>query len=194
VTYCAEGYLQLKVSPYCVPAAPPPLRSPLRRYFSDPTFSWDQVKKIRSMTDLPLLIKGICAPEDACTAIDYGLDGIICSNHSGRQANGGLPALDSLARVIDAVPGHPVLFDSGVRTGVDIVKALALGATMVGVGRPYVYVLALGGSHGVEFVLRCLLAEADLTMGVDCYASIAEIREYGLQRVEYLSTHSEDLV
>jgi lactate 2-monooxygenase len=96
--------------------------------------------------------------------------------------------------VIEAVPSHPVLFDSGVRTGVDILKALALGTAMVGIGRPYVYGLAIGGSEGVEFVLRCLLAEADLTMGVDCYASIAELREYGLKRVEYLSTHSEDLV
>jgi lactate 2-monooxygenase len=164
------------------------------RVFSDPTFSWGHVKKIRSMTDLPLLIKGICAPEDPRKAIDCGVDGIICSNHGGRQANGGLPALESLAGVIEAVPDHPVLFDSGVRTGVDVVKALALGATMVGVGRPYVYGLALGGSDGVEFVLRSLLAEAELTLAVDCYASIAEIRDYGLKRVEYLSTHSEDLV
>ena len=164
------------------------------RYFSDPTFSWGHVDKIRAMTDLPLLIKGICAPEDARIAIDHGVDGIVCSNHGGRQANGGLPALESLAAVIEAVPGHPVLFDSGVRTGVDVVKALALGATMVGVGRPYVYGLAVGGAEGVEFVLRCLLAEADLTMGVDCYASIAEIRDYGLRRVEYLSTHTNHLV
>jgi lactate 2-monooxygenase len=164
------------------------------RYFSDPSFTWSHVKKIRSMTKLPLLIKGICAPEDARKAIDCGVDGIVCSNHGGRQANGGLPALDSLAGVIEAVPNHPVLFDSGIRTGVDIVKALALGATMVGIGRPYVYGLALGGSEGVEFVLRCLLAEADLTLGVDCYASIAEIRDYGLKRVNYLSTHAEDLV
>ena len=164
------------------------------KYFSDPSFTWSHVKKIRSMTKLPLLIKGICAPEDARVAVDCGVDGIVCSNHGGRQANGGVPALESLAAVIEAVPNHPVMFDSGVRTGVDIVKALALGATMVGIGRPYVYGLALGGADGVEFVLRCLLAEADLTMGVDCYANIAEIREYGLKRVEYLSTHSEDLV
>jgi lactate 2-monooxygenase len=146
------------------------------------------------MTKLPLLIKGICAPEDARMAVDCGVDGIICSNHGGRQANGGIPALESLAHVIEAVPDHPVLFDSGIRTGVDIVKALALGAKMVGIGRPYVYALAIGGSEGVEFVLRCLLAEADLTCGVDCYANIAEIREYGLKRVNHLSTHSEDLV
>lgn len=164
------------------------------KYFSNPGFSWRDVEKIRSMTKLPLLIKGICAPEDARLAIDHGVDGIVCSNHGGRQANGGLPALESLAHVIEAVPDHPVLFDSGVRTGVDIVKALALGATLAGIGRPYVYGLAIGGADGVEFVLRCLLAEADLTMGVDCYASIAEIREYGLKRVEYLSTHSKDLV
>ena len=146
------------------------------------------------MTDLPLLIKGICTTEDARTAIDHGVDGIICSNHGGRQANGGLPALDHLAAVVEAVPDHPVLFDSGVRTGVDVLKVLALGAAVVGIGRPYVYGLALGGADGVEFVLRCLLAEADLTMAVDCYASIAELRDYGLGRVEYLSTRVDDLV
>jgi lactate 2-monooxygenase len=164
------------------------------KYFSDPAFTWSHVKKIRAMTKLPLLIKGICASEDARMAIDCGVDGIICSNHGGRQANGGVPALESLAHVIEAVPSHPVLFDSGIRTGVDIIKALALGATMVGIGRPYVYALAIGGSEGVEFILRCLLAEADLTMGVDCYANISEIREYGLKRIDHLSTHSEGLV
>ena len=164
------------------------------RCFSDPTFSWGHIDKIRAMTDLPLLIKGICTTEDARTAIDHGVDGIICSNHGGRQANGGLPALDHLAAVVEAVPDHPVLFDSGVRTGVDVLKALALGAAVVGIGRPYVYGLALGGADGVEFVLRCLLAEADLTMAVDCYASIAELRDYGLGRVEYLSTRVDDLV
>ncbi|MEI7714639.1 MAG: alpha-hydroxy-acid oxidizing protein [Mycobacterium sp.] len=164
------------------------------RCFSDPTFSWSHIDKIRAMTNLPLLIKGICTPEDARTAIDHGVDGIICSNHGGRQANGGLPALEHLAAVVEAVPDNPVLFDSGVRTGVDVLKALALGAALVGIGRPYVYGLALGGAEGVEFVLRCLLAEADLTMAVDCYASIAEIRDYGLKRVEYLSTQVDDLV
>lgn len=152
------------------------------------------MKKIRSLVKLPILIKGICDPEDARKAIDYGVDGIICSNHGGRQANGGLPALDCLADVIKAVPNYPVLFDSGIRTGVDILKALALGATMVGVGRPYVYGLAVGGQEGVEFVLQSLLAEADLTMAVDCYASIDELRQYGLKRVEHLSTHDYGLV
>src|SRR5262249_2981325 len=100
---------------------------------------------------------------DARRAIAGGADGIYCSNHGGRQANGGLPALDCLADIVDAAAETPVLFDSGVRSGADVVKALALGATAVGVGRPYAWGLAIGGEDGAVHVLRTLLAEADLT-------------------------------
>ena len=149
--------------------------------FGNP-LTWDDLPWLRSLTTLPLLLKGICHPEDARRAKDAGVDGIYCSNHGGRQANGGLAALDALPGVLEAADGLPVLFDSGVRGGADIVKALALGATAVGVGRPYAYGLALGGTDGVVHVLRSLLAEADLTMAVDGYPTLAELSG-GLQRV-----------
>ncbi|MEO3858308.1 alpha-hydroxy-acid oxidizing protein [Acrocarpospora sp. B8E8] len=142
--------------------------------FGNP-LTWDDLPWLRSITTLPLLVKGICHPDDGRWAKDGGVDGVYCSNHGGRQANGGLPALDCLPGVVEAADGLPVLFDSGVRSGVDIVKALALGATAVGVGRPYAYGLALGGVDGVVHVLRSLLAEADLTMAVDGYPTIADL-------------------
>lgn len=150
--------------------------------FGKPTLSWEDISAIRAMTDLPLLIKGICSAEDARQAADFGADGIVCSNHGGRQANGGLPALQCLPDVVDATD-LPVLFDSGVRTGTDVVKALALGAKAVGIGRPYVYGLTLSGAAGVEHVIRSILAEADLLMAVDGYASIAELSRDVLHRV-----------
>jgi lactate 2-monooxygenase len=112
-----------------------------------------------------------------------GADGIYVSNHGGRQANGGLPALDCLPGVVEAAAGQPVLFDSGVRSGADIIKALALGATAVGIGRPYAYGLALGGTRGIEHVLRTLLAEADLIMAVDGYPTLADLTPDALRRV-----------
>jgi hypothetical protein len=97
-----------------------------------------------------------------------------CSNHGGRQANGGLPALEALPAVVEAADGVPVLFDSGARSGANVAKALALGATAVGVGRPYVYALAADGADGVVSQLHSLLAELDLLMAVDGYPSIAD--------------------
>jgi lactate 2-monooxygenase len=142
--------------------------------FGNP-LTWEDLPWLRSLTHLPLILKGICHPDDARRAIDAGADGIYCSNHGGRQANGGLPALDCLPGVVKAAAGKPVLFDSGVRSGADVIKALALGATAVGIGRPYAYGLALGGAAGVQHVLRCLLAEADLIMAVDGYPTLADL-------------------
>jgi lactate 2-monooxygenase len=150
--------------------------------FGNP-LSWDDLPWLRSLTKLPLLVKGICHPDDARRAKDGGVDGIYCSNHGGRQANGGIPAIDCLPGVVEAVDGMPVLFDSGIRSGADIVKALALGATAVGIGRPYAYGLALGGQAGVVHVLRSLLAEADLTMAVDGYRSLKDLTPDALRRV-----------
>jgi len=144
--------------------------------------TWDDLPWLRSITTLPLVLKGICAPEDVRRAKDGGVDGIYCSNHGGRQANGGLPALTALPDVVAAADGLPVLFDSGVRSGTDVIKALALGATAVGVGRPYCYGLALGGTDGVVHVLRTLLAEADLLMAVDGYPTPADLRTDGAIR------------
>ncbi|MGV9268496.1 alpha-hydroxy-acid oxidizing protein [Kitasatospora sp. NPDC003701] len=152
--------------------------------FGNP-LTWDDLPWLRSLTDLPLILKGLCHPEDVRRARDGGVDGVYCSNHGGRQANGGLPALDALPGVVEAADGLPVLFDSGVRSGADVIKALALGATAVGVGRPYAYGLALGGVDGVVHVLRSLLAEADLVMAVDGYPTLADLRAEGaLRRVE----------
>lgn len=146
-------------------------------------FRWEDLEWLRSETDLPLMVKGICHPEDARRVKDLGVDAIYCSNHGGRQANGGLPTLDVLPDVVDAADGLPVLFDSGVRGGAEIIKALALGATAVGVGRPYAYGLAIGGADGVEHVLRSLLAEADLIMAVDGYRTLKDLTPEALRRV-----------
>jgi len=145
--------------------------------------TWDDLGWLRSLTRLPLILKGIQHPDDARRARDAGVDGIYCSNHGGRQANGGLPALDCLPGVVEAADGLPVLFDSGVRSGADIVKALALGAAAVGIGRPYAYGLAVGGVDGIIHVLRTLLAEADLIMGIDGYRTPADLTPDALRRV-----------
>jgi lactate 2-monooxygenase len=150
--------------------------------FGNP-LTWDDLAWLRSLTKLPLILKGIMHPDDARRAIDGGVDGIYCSNHGGRQANGGLPALDCLADVVDAAAGTPVPFDSGVRSGADVVKALALGPTAVGVGRPYAWGLALGGEDGVVHVLRTILAEADLLMAVDGYPTLADLTRDSLRQV-----------
>ncbi|NED37011.1 alpha-hydroxy-acid oxidizing protein [Streptomyces sp. SID8499] len=150
--------------------------------FGNP-LTWDDLAWLRSLTELPLILKGICHPDDVRRARDGGVDGVYCSNHGGRQANGGLPALDALPGVVEAADGLPVLFDSGVRTGADVVKALALGATAVGVGRPYAYGAALAGADGIVHVLRSLLAEADLLMAVDGYPTLADLTPDTLRRV-----------
>ncbi|SFQ45631.1 alpha-hydroxy-acid oxidizing protein [Actinomadura madurae] len=144
--------------------------------FGNP-LTWADLGWLRSLTELPIVLKGICHPDDARRAVDAGVDGVYCSNHGGRQANGGLSALELLPDVVAACDDQvPVLFDSGVRSGSDVVKALGLGATMVGIGRPYVYGLALGGVAGLVHVLRMLLAEADLLMAVNGYPDLAAVR------------------
>ena len=146
--------------------------------------TWDDMAWLRSLTTLPIMLKGICHPDDARRAIDLGVDGVYVSNHGGRQANGGIAAIDLLPAVAAAVDGRvPVLFDSGVRSGTDVVKAVALGADFVGVGRPYCYGLALGGAAGCAHVLKCVLAEADLLMAVNGWPSLAAVRSAGAIRM-----------
>ncbi|QLE70302.1 lactate 2-monooxygenase [Streptomyces rectiverticillatus] len=147
------------------------------------SLTWDDLPWLRSLSSLPLLLKGICHPDDVRRAKDAGADGIYCSNHGGRQADGGLAALDCLPAVVEAADGLPVLFDSGIRSGADAVKALALGATAVGIGRPCAYGLAIGGTDGLVHVLRSLLAEMDLIMAVDGYAALADLTPEALRRV-----------
>ncbi len=144
--------------------------------------TWEDMAWFKSVTKLPIVLKGICHPDDARRAVDHGADAVYCSNHGGRQANGGIAAIDCLGEVVTAAGEVPVLFDSGVRSGTDAVKALALGARAVGVGRPYTYGLALGGAEGAAFVLRSILAEADLLMAVNGYPTLADVRAAGVRR------------
>lgn len=142
--------------------------------FGNP-LTWEDLPWLRSLTNLPLILKGICHPDDARRALDEGVDGIYCSNHGGRQANGGGSSLSWLPGVVDAAGDAPVIFDSGVRTGADFVKALAMGARAVAIGRPYAYGLALGGVPGAVHVLRSILAEADLLMAINGYPTVASL-------------------
>jgi isopentenyl diphosphate isomerase/L-lactate dehydrogenase-like FMN-dependent dehydrogenase len=144
--------------------------------FGDPAKQWSDLAWLREQWDGPILLKGVLHPDDARQAADAGVDGVIVSNHGGRQIDGEIAALDALPGVVAAVGDRlEVLFDSGIRTGSDVVKALALGARAVLLGRPYVYGLGLGGEAGVRHVLRSLLAEFDLTMALAGLASVDEI-------------------
>ncbi len=150
--------------------------------FSNPAVTWEDLEWLRSQTDLPVLLKGIVHPADALLALEAGVQGVIVSNHGGRQVDGAIGALDALPAVREAVGDElAVLFDSGVRTGADVLKALALGADAVCVGRPYVWGLALGGQAGVEHVLRCMLAELDLTLALSGYTRPGQLDRSALR-------------
>jgi len=144
--------------------------------FSRPSLTWDELAFARAHTSLPILLKGIQHPDDAQRAVKAGVDGIIVSNHGGRQIDGAIGSLDALPAVVDTVKGRmPVLFDSGIRGGSDILKALALGASAVLVGRPWVYGLAIAGSVGVREVLRNLVAEFDIALGLSGHTRVSEL-------------------
>jgi isopentenyl diphosphate isomerase/L-lactate dehydrogenase-like FMN-dependent dehydrogenase len=146
------------------------------RIFANPTLTWHDLPWLREVTTLPILLKGILQPDDACRALDGGVDGVVVSNHGGRQLDGAVAALDALPAIRAAVgDAFPVLLDSGVRTGTDVVKALALGADAVLYGRPYLYGMALDGQRGVTHVLRCLLAETELALALTGCTSIEDI-------------------
>lgn len=144
---------------------------------------WEDLAWLKSITTLPIVLKGICHPDDARRAVDLGADALYCSNHGGRQANGGTAAIDMVGDVVAAAGAVPVWFDSGVRSGSDVVKALAMGVAAVGIGRPFVYGLALGAAEGAAHVLRCILAEADLFMAVNGMPKIADLRAAGVRRM-----------
>ena len=144
--------------------------------FSRSDLIWDDLDRLREMTDMPIVLKGLQAPEDARRALEHGVDGIIVSNHGGRQVDGAIASIDALPSIVDEVDGRiPVLFDSGIRSGADILKALALGADAVLLGRPYVYGLALAGAAGVQAVLEHMIAELDLSLGLVGCRSVEEI-------------------
>jgi isopentenyl diphosphate isomerase/L-lactate dehydrogenase-like FMN-dependent dehydrogenase len=144
--------------------------------FSNPSSTWNDLSVIRECTKLPIIVKGIQHPDDAKKAIDHGADGIVVSNHGGRQLDGAIGAIDTLAGIADVVADKTtILFDSGIRRGADVFKAMALGAKAVLVGRPYAYGLALAGEHGVKEVIANLLADIDLTMGLAGCTSWKEV-------------------
>lgn len=144
--------------------------------YSRPSLTWDDLPFLRARTKLPIVLKGILHPDDARRALDAGIDGVIVSNHGGRQVDGAVATLDALPGVVAAVDGRiPVLLDSGVRGGADAFKAIALGATAVCVGRPYAYALALAGEAGVRELLLNWLADFELTMGLAGCASVRDI-------------------
>ncbi len=142
-----------------------------------PTLNWNDITELRNHTSLPILIKGILHPDDAKLAIEKGIDGIIVSNHGGRQLDGVIASIDALSGIVEAVNGSiPVLFDSGVRRGSDAVKALALGATAVCIGRPFVWGLAAGGQRGVERVLENFLQETKVSISLAGVRNMEELR------------------
>jgi lactate 2-monooxygenase len=148
-----------------------------QKIFQGTARGWGRLAELRALWDGPIVLKGIQHPDDARAALDAGMDGVVVSNHGGRQVDRAVGSLTALPGVVAAVAGRaPVLFDSGVRTGADAALALALGADAVLLGRPYVYGLALGGEAGVRHVLRCVLAELDVTLALAGYASLPELR------------------
>ena len=151
--------------------------------FSNPELTWSHLEHLRGATELPILLKGILHPDDARQALEAGVDGIVVSNHGGRQVDGAIASLEALPAIADAVGEElTLLLDSGVRSGADVFKALALGADGVLLGRPYLWGLAHGGEEGVLAVLRGVLAELDLTIGLSGLKNIAEIGPDALSR------------
>jgi lactate 2-monooxygenase len=153
--------------------------------FSNPSISWDKLSFLRENTELPILLKGILHPDDARLAVEHGMDGVIVSNHGGRQVDGAIGTLDALPAVAEVVPDDfPVLLDSGVRSAADAFKAVALGASAVLLGRPYVWALAVGGEDGLTQLLKGFLAELDLTLALSGHTSFATVAPDVLRRVD----------
>ena len=144
--------------------------------YSRPSLRWDDLSFLRNLTSLPILLKGVLDPDDARAAVEHGVDGVIVSNHGGRQVDGAIASLDALPAIVGAVGGEiPILLDSGIRGGADAFKALALGARAVLIGRPYAYGLGIAGERGAREVIRNFRAEFDLTMGLAGCSSASEI-------------------
>ncbi|MDX6426008.1 MAG: lactate 2-monooxygenase [Gaiellaceae bacterium] len=136
---------------------------------------WDDLEWLRAQTKLPILVKGVLTADDAALALEHGMDGVIVSNHGGRQVDGAVGALDALVEVRDALPEATVLMDGGIRCAADVMKAMALGADAVLLGRPYAYALAVGGQRGVEELIQNLMAEIDLNLALAGGHSIRDL-------------------
>ena len=144
--------------------------------FAYASTTWESLAFLRDATDLPIVVKGIVHPDDARKSAELGMDGIIVSNHGGRQVDGSIGTLDALPAVRAAVPeDYPVLLDSGIRTGADAVKAIALGADAVLLGRPYIWGLGVAGEQGVDKVLRSFLADLDLTLALSGHSELSTV-------------------
>ena len=148
------------------------------RVFGNAGLTWEDLTELKTYTNLPIILKGVLHPDDAKLAVKYGADGIIVSNHGGRQVDGAIAALDALPAIVEAVENQiPVLMDSGIRRGADIFKAIALGAKAVLIGRPCMYGLAVAGETGVKQVLTNLLADLDLTMALSGCRDLHEVNK-----------------
>jgi lactate 2-monooxygenase len=167
------------------------LRSPLPRaavetflsIYSRPSITWSDLAWLRERTRLPLVLKGVLHPDDARRAVDEGVDGLVVSTHGGRQVDRSIAALDALPDVVDAVADRvPVLFDSGVRSGADVLIAVALGARAVLLGRPYAWGLGVAGEAGVRQVVEDVLAEFDLTLGLTGHTAVGQLSREVLRR------------
>ena len=164
-----------------LPSNPARVLEHFSQVFSDPSRTWADLGRLCQSTGLPVLVKGVLHADDARRSVDQGAAGVIVSNHGGRQLDGACAALDALPRVADAVGDRTlVLFDSGIRRGADVFKAVALGARCVLLGRPYAFGLAVGGEQGVHDVLANLIADIDLTLGLAGYSSFAEVDQASL--------------
>jgi lactate 2-monooxygenase len=158
------------------------------RIYSRPSLTWDDLPFLRERTRLPIVLKGILHPDDARRAVDEGMDGVWVSNHGGRQVDGATSTIAALPGIAAAIGGRvPIVMDSGIRTGADAFKALALGATVVGLGRPYCYALAIAGERGVRELVHNFQADFDLTMGLAGCRSVSEIGPEALTQVNVTS-------
>ncbi|GEL76495.1 lactate 2-monooxygenase [Tenuibacillus multivorans] len=154
--------------------------------FGNTGLTWDDIAFLKEHTHLPIILKGILHPDDASLALKHGVDGIIVSNHGGRQVDGAISAIEALPMITEVVGDQiPVMMDSGIRRGSDIIKAMALGAKAVLVGRPAMYGLAVAGQRGVYEVMRNMLADLDITLGLIGKSSVRELDSSVLKKVTH---------
>lgn len=152
--------------------------------YSRPSLSWSEIESLRGRTSLPIVLKGVLHPDDARAAVDAGIDGIIVSNHGGRQIDGEISSIDALTDIAPVVGGRcKVLVDSGIYTGADAFKALALGADAVCIGRPHMYGLAIDGADGARDAVANIIAQLDLTLGLSGHTAVTDLDSSVLRKM-----------